>query len=117
MKKEFAELNYNLQKEMTRIMNLQSGKDLGLDEINQLRKLLEEFQCALGCIRHKGNNNCFSIGIEYDETRFLSHSGKNYHVITSISGTIKSIVSGSDPMLISNEQISIKSVSMSQKKL
>ena len=70
MKKEFVELNYNLQKEMTRIMNLQSGKDLGLDEIKQLRKLLEEFQGALGCIRHKGNNNCFPIGIEYNETRF-----------------------------------------------
>ena len=48
MKKEFAELNYNLQKEMTRIMNLQLGKDLGLDEIKKLRKLLEEFQGALG---------------------------------------------------------------------
>ena len=104
IKKEFAELNDNLQKEMMRIMNLQSEKDLALDEIKQLRKLLEESQGALGCIRHKGNNNSFPIGIEYGEKRFCSYSGKNYPVMTSIPGTTQSVVSGSDPMFISNEQ-------------
>ena len=72
MKKEFAEFNHNLQKEIMRIMNLQSEKDIALDEIKQLRKLLEESQGALSCIRHKGNNNCFPIGIEYGEKTILT---------------------------------------------
>ena len=63
MKKEFAEFNHNLQKEIMRIMNLQSEKYFALDEIKKLRKLLEESQGTLDYIRHKGNNNCCCLRI------------------------------------------------------
>ena len=43
MKKEFAELNYNLQKEMI-IMNLQSENDLALDEKNNNVNYLRSFK-------------------------------------------------------------------------
>ena len=84
------------------IMNLKSEKNLALDEIKQLRILLEESQCALGCIQHIGYNNCFPIGIDYDEKQFCSSSVNNYPIMTSIPGTTKRFFSGSDPMLIFN---------------
>ena len=87
-----------------RIMNLQSEKDLVLDEIKQWRKLYEDSQGTLGCIRHKGNNNFFPTGTEYGERIFCLHSGKNYPVMTSIPDNTKSVVIGSNPIFISNEQ-------------
>ena len=84
-------------------MNLKSEKNLALDEVKQLRILLEESQNSLCCIPHKSYNNCFPIEIDYGEKRFCSFSGNNYPVMTSIPGTSKSAFSGLDPILIFNE--------------